>query len=66
MTASGFYQGMFVIAMPPILGFVFYQTDPDFMRPLFTTALGWVLVFGIFLLEALAFFVIMKLIKIDV
>ena len=66
MTASGLYQGMFVMSMPPILGFVFYQSDPDFMRPLFTTALGWVIVSVIFLLELVAFFVIMKIIKIDV
>ncbi len=66
LTASGFYQGMFVMAMPPVLGFVFYQTDPDFMRPLFTTAIGWVLLAGVLLLEALAFFAIMKIVKIDV
>lgn len=66
MTASGLYQGMFVMAMPPILGFVFYQSDPEFMSPLVTTALGWVIVSVIFLLEVVAFFVIMKIIKIDV
>lgn len=66
MVAQGFYQGMFVMAIPPILGVVFYQSDPDFMRPLFTTALGWVLIFVILLLEAAGFFVIMRIIKIDV
>jgi tight adherence protein B len=66
LTAQGFYQGMFVMAIPPILGLVFYQTDPDFMRPLFTTPVGWGIVFVIFMLEAVGFFVIMKVIKIDV
>jgi tight adherence protein B len=66
MTAQGLYQGVLVMAIPPILGFVFYQSDPDFMRPLFTTTLGWVLIMVIFLLEAVGFFVIMKIIKIDV
>jgi tight adherence protein B len=66
MTAQGFYQGMFVMAIPPILGFVFYQTDPAFMMPLFTTALGWVIIFAIMLLEVVGFIVIMKVIKIDV
>lgn len=66
MTTQGFYQGVFIMAIPPILGVVFYQTDPDFMRPLFTTLPGWAIVFTIFLLEAVGFFVIMKIIKIDV
>jgi tight adherence protein B len=66
LTAQGFYQGMFVMAIPPILGAVFYQSDPDFMRPLFTTPLGWVIIMIIILLEAVGFFVIMKVIKIDV
>jgi tight adherence protein B len=66
MTTQGFYQGVFIMAIPPILGAVFYTSDPDFMRPLFTTALGWAIVMAIFMLEAVGFFVIMKIIKIDV
>jgi tight adherence protein B len=66
LTAQGFYQGIFVMAIPPILGVVFYQTDPEFMMPLFTTPVGWLIVFGIFLLEAVGFFVIMAIVKIDV
>jgi tight adherence protein B len=66
MVAQGFYQGMFVMAIPPILAVVFYQSDPEFMMPLFTTPLGWVIIMVILGLEVLAFFVIMKIIKIDV
>lgn len=66
LTAQGLYQGVFVMAIPPILGVYFYQTDPEFMRPMFTTAVGWGLIMVIFLLEAIGFFVIMKIIKIDV
>ncbi|MFL5812394.1 MAG: type II secretion system F family protein [Bdellovibrionia bacterium] len=66
MTTIGFYQGIFVMAIPPVLGTVFYTSDPEFMQPLFTTAIGWVIVAAIFLLEAIGFFVIMKVIKIDV
>jgi tight adherence protein B len=66
LTASGLYQGMFVMAMPPILGVVFYTTDPEFMSPLFTTALGWTLVTAVLALEVVAFFVIMRIIKINV
>lgn len=66
MVAQGFYQGVFVMAIPPILGAVFYQTDPEFMKPLFTTAMGWGLILLIVVLESIGFFVIMKIIKIEV
>jgi tight adherence protein B len=66
MTTMGFYQGVFVMAIPPILGAVFYSSDPEFMQPLFTTTMGWAIVTVIFMLEAIGFFVIMKVIKIDV
>ena len=66
LTAQGFYQGVFVMAIPPILGFVFYQSDPEFMKPLFQTTIGWAIILTIILLEALGFFVIMKVIDIDV
>jgi tight adherence protein B len=66
MVAQGFYQGMIVMSIPPILGAVFYFSDPEFMLPLFTTALGWVIIMVILLLEAAGFFLIMHIIKIDV
>ncbi len=66
LTAQGFYQGVFVMMIPPILGVVFYQSDPDFMKPLVTTPIGWLIVMVIILLEVVGFFVIMKVIKIDV
>lgn len=66
MTAQGFYQGMFVMAVPPIMGVVFYQSDPEFMAPLFTTTIGWAIIGVILLLELIGFFFIMQIIKIDV
>ncbi|MBC7691391.1 MAG: type II secretion system F family protein [Methylotenera sp.] len=66
MTAMGFYQGLIVMAIPPGLGLVFYLSDPEFMMPLFTTAIGWIIIMVIIALEAVGFFVIMKIIKIDV
>lgn len=66
MTAQGMSQGMIVIMIPPILGFIFYQTDPIFMKPLFNTVLGWVAIGLIFILEFLGYFVMRKIVKIDV
>jgi tight adherence protein B len=66
MTAQGFYQGVLVMCIPPMLAVSFYQTDPDYMRPLFTTPLGWVILMVILGLEVIGYFVIMRIIKIDV
>lgn len=66
LTAQGFYQAIFVMAIPPLMGIYFYQTDPEMMRPMFTTAIGWLMVMVIIALEVVGFFVIMKIIKIDV
>jgi tight adherence protein B len=66
MTAQGYYQGMAVMMVPPGLGVVFYQTDPEFMQPLFETPVGWFFIGIIILLEVIGFFVIMKIVKVDV
>lgn len=66
MTAAAFLQGMTVLAVPPALGVMFYLQDPEYMKPMFETTVGWVLIFVVFLIEIIAFFVIMKLVKIEV
>ncbi len=66
LTAQGFYQGMLVMAIPPILAVILNQSDPELMRPLFTTLPGWLLILVIILLEVVGFFVIMLIVKIDV
>ena len=57
---------MIVLGVPPILGLYFYATNPESMSLLFTSPAGWAMLTVIILLEAAGFFVIMKIIKIDV
>jgi tight adherence protein B len=66
MVAQGFYQGMIVMAVPPILGVVFYQSDPEFMAPMFNTTIGWIIMMVVAGLEVLGYLVIRKIIQIDV
>lgn len=66
LTAQGRFQGTALMCVPPFMGGVFYLTDPDFMRPLFTTVLGWIFLFVVAFLIGIAFFTIQKIIKIDV
>jgi len=66
LTAQGFMQGVVVTAVPPALGFLLYQSDREFMEPLFNTPIGWAIVGVILLLELVGFFVIMKIVRIDI
>jgi len=66
LTAQGFYQGMAVLSVPPLMIVMLQQSDPDFMKPMFTSPIGWVILFIALGLEVIGFFVIMKIVKIDV
>lgn len=66
MTAQGFYQGVTVMSIPPILGLVFYQTDPDLMKPMFNSPIGWIAIMAVIGLEVVGIFLIKKIIAIDV
>jgi len=66
MTAQGFFQGMFVLAVPPGLGIMFTLSDPEYMAPMFNTDIGWGILLLILVLEIVGFFVIMKIVKIEV
>ncbi|MCC7441639.1 MAG: type II secretion system F family protein [Bdellovibrionales bacterium] len=66
LTSQGLVQGIFVMSVPPVLGFLLYQSDPDFMRPLFTTTIGLIVCMVIVVLEVIAFFIIRKIVTIDV
>ncbi len=66
MTAQGFYQGVIIMAIPPGLLVMLQQSDPEMMAPLFTTVLGWLVLLGVIVLELVGFFIIMKIVKIEV
>lgn len=66
MTAMGRMQGMILLCVPGVLGFFIYTSDPEFMKPLFTTTFGWIILMVVVGLELLAYFTIAKIVKIDV
>jgi len=66
MVAQGMTQGIIVMFIPPLLGAYFYTQDPDFMKPMFTTPIGWILDFVMISMESVGFVLIMKVTKIDV
>ena len=66
LTAQGKFEAM-AMASAPLLAFVLlYFCQPDLMRPLVTTATGWTAIGVAFVLEVIGFFVIRKIITIEV
>lgn len=66
LTAQGLYQGYAVAAMPFAFAAILNFMDPGFMEPLFTTALGWLICAVIVLLDAAGFWMVLKIVKVDV
>jgi tight adherence protein B len=65
-TAQGMFQGMVIGAMPYALGLVYYLQDPASMTPLFTTIIGFIMLFMAVVFDLLGIFVIMKIVKIKI
>lgn len=65
-TAQGMFQGMTIGAMPYLLGMVYFLQDPGSMTPLFTTPLGWVMLFLAVGFDLAGIYVIMKIVKIKI
>ncbi len=66
MTAMGRMQGWILLCVPGVLGLFIYNSDPDFMKPLFTTPFGWTILMVVVGLELAAYFTISRIVKIDV
>ena len=65
-TAQGMFQGLVIGAMPYALGFIYYLQDPSSMTPLFTSVIGFLLLFVAVLFDLAGIYVIMKIVKIKI
>lgn len=66
LTAQGLMQGVIVTMIPFILMGVFLMVDPNFIKPMFSTTLGLVLLFVMLALQVIGGVVIKKLVTIKV
>jgi tight adherence protein B len=66
MTAQAFLQGVILMFVPPFMMLTLSQTDPEMMKPMFTTVPGWIACAAVVILELVAYIVIKKITKIDV
>jgi tight adherence protein B len=65
-TAQGRLTMMLLMGMPPIIVVVMLTMNPDFIRPLFSDPLGHTLVVAGITLQTIGYFVIRKIIRIQV
>jgi tight adherence protein B len=66
LTAQGMAQGVIVGAMPIGMLLIFSFVDANFIRPLFTTLLGWLMLAAVFVLDAAGIWLMFKLVKVQV
>lgn len=66
LTAMGKLQGLVMTLLPIGVGYAIFKIEPEAMMKMFTTWHGWVACFVIVVLEAAGFFVIRKIVSIDV
>ncbi|HAK54701.1 MAG: hypothetical protein FI707_09860 [SAR202 cluster bacterium] len=66
ITAQGMTQGVVVCLMPIALMLLFSIIDPNYMRPFFTTPLGWMMLLVVLVLDGMGLFLMFKLVKVNV
>jgi len=66
MTALGRFEAM-AVSLAPLVGFlILYAINPQLMRPLVTTMLGWICLGAIVLLISIGYYFINKIVTIEV
>jgi tight adherence protein B len=66
LTAQGMFQGRAIALMPLAVVFMFYMMDPDFVKPLYTTFLGWIMILLVAGLVSMGYWMMMQIVKIDI
>jgi tight adherence protein B len=65
-TAQGRLTMMLLMGLPPIIVAIMLTTSPGYIRPLFADPIGHILIVGGIVLQTLGYFVIRKIIRIQV
>ncbi len=66
MTAQGIMQGIIITVIPLVLLLVFSVANPGYVKPMFTTTLGLLILMSMFTLQIIGGLTIRKLVKIKV
>jgi tight adherence protein B len=66
LTAQGVAQGVIIVAMPFVLGFILWMMDHALISRLWTTWLGWILIFVMLSLQVVGGWMIKRIVKVQV
>lgn len=66
LTAQGVAQGVIIVIMPFVLGFILWVMDPGLISRLWTTWLGWVFILIMLTLQGVGATMIKKIVKVQV
>lgn len=66
LTAQGVAQGVIIVLMPFVLAFALWLIDPVLISRLWTTALGWAMIFFMLTLQVIGGVLIRKIVKVEV
>lgn len=66
MTAEGETQAYFLAALPPVLGIILYQLDPESISLFFTTFGGWLMILLMALMEVTGLALMLRIVKVKV
>ncbi len=66
LTAQGVAQGVIITFMPFVLAFILWMMDPTMISRLWTTWLGWILLFVMMALQLTGGWMIRKIVRIRV
>lgn len=66
LTAQGMMQGIIISLVPFVLLIMFYMFDPNYVKPLFTTTIGWLFIFVVLGLQVIGGLLIRKIVNIKV
>ncbi|MCL6451452.1 MAG: type II secretion system F family protein, partial [Acetobacteraceae bacterium] len=66
LTAQGRVSGWIIALLPVGLGALLYLFDPDYMRPMLSLPLGWLMLGGAAAMQAVGVLVIARIVKIEV
>jgi tight adherence protein B len=64
LTSQGRLQAVVLAAMPVLVFFALHAVNPNLMRPMYTTPLGWAMILGVLIWEALGVFFLWKIVAI--
>ncbi|MCP4913923.1 MAG: hypothetical protein GY909_12495 [Oligoflexia bacterium] len=65
-TAQGMFQGLTIMAMPFAITAIYAASDPESVKPMFTTPLGIILTLAALILDAIGGAIIFKIVKIKI